>query len=500
MNQEIELKFSIQTSHLAALQASLDKLPAERQAPCVLSSVYYDTADCLLRQHDMALRVRQHNAGYEMTMKLAGRVSGGLQQRPEFSESLNSAEPDLSRFAAKMWPKGITAESLQSTIEPLFSTEFQRQRWHVNQGNSRIEVALDQGEIIAGTSREPLCELELELLSGDLNDVLALAQWLTEQQVLQINPPQYADNQPDDQAISIPPQHDDPLSESTNQPPAKLLSLRQCGLSKAARGYMLAQSAEDSWQPKPQAILLVPAKSTIEQGFEAALDLALTDWLYSEEIWLRKNVAGKAAVCHAIALLRHTLLLFNSLIPRKVSPSLRDGLNRCEALLTGQASAEQVAFSQQIAVVRLALLDWLMNRRWRSSLDDEALAKLDTSFKRFADIQLSRLAAELKKTFIRPLYHYQDQLPRLARSLDCVFLLSGAYSETRIRAWVENWQLLYQAITYDHRVDIDRYRQLSLAQPPFWLHSGIQNNQAKHRTTEKSTTQRKRNRHNGKVH
>lgn len=32
---------------------------------------------------------------------------------------------------------------------------------------SQIEIALDQGEVKAGEFAEPICELELELLSGD---------------------------------------------------------------------------------------------------------------------------------------------------------------------------------------------------------------------------------------------------------------------------------------------------------------------------------------------
>ncbi|GHK91798.1 hypothetical protein ECZU18_13790 [Escherichia coli] len=47
--------------------------------------------------------------------------------------------------------------------------------------DSRIEIALDQGEVKAGEFAEPICELELELLSGDTRAVLKLANQLVSQ-------------------------------------------------------------------------------------------------------------------------------------------------------------------------------------------------------------------------------------------------------------------------------------------------------------------------------
>lgn len=47
-------------------------------------------------------------------------------------------------------------------------------------------------------------------------------------------------------------------------------------------------------------------------------------------------------------------------------------------------------------------------------LDAKAQGKISDSFKRFADIHLSRHAAELKSVFCQPLGdRYRDQLPRL---------------------------------------------------------------------------------------
>lgn len=430
MNQEIELKFVLHPDHSEALLHELTVLSAEHLPTRSLISVYYETADNQLHQHGMGLRVRQENDHYVMTMKLAGRVTGGLCQRPEYNVPLASPQPDLCLLPVEIWPAGIDPVVCQQAIQPLFTTCFQREVWCISKGDSRIEVALDQGEINARDRRENLCELELELLEGEIADVLALAEKLT-----------------------------------------ALPGLRPGGLSKAARGYYLAQQQE--YPLKPLEILRLPGKSSTERGLEASLDLAMAHWLYHKEVWLRGNAAAKNEVRHALYLIRHSLTLFGCIVPRKASTLLRDLLSRCEALLTDDATAEQVTFSQQNNEMCLALTRWQVFRGWRGFLDEKASAKIADSFKRFGDIQLSRLTAELKTAF-SPSHasHYRDQLPRLERGLDCVYLLAGAYSGERVESWLKNWLMLYQAISTDQRSEIDRYRQRAVSQPPFWLHSG----------------------------
>ena len=102
----------------------------------------------------------------------------------------------------------------------------------VKEGDSEIEIALDRGEVKAGEHQEPICELELELLSGTTQDILTLARRLLDTGVL-----------------------------------------RQGSLSKAARGYHLAQGNEE--RPLTAlTILRVAPKASVEQGLEAALESA----------------------------------------------------------------------------------------------------------------------------------------------------------------------------------------------------------------------------------
>ncbi|MDD3800307.1 MAG: CHAD domain-containing protein, partial [Novosphingobium sp.] len=60
-------------------------------------------------------------------------------------------------------------------LQPLAETRIARTTRRLHHGQSRIEAAFDQGEIVAGDRSEPVCEIELELLSGQFPDLAALA-------------------------------------------------------------------------------------------------------------------------------------------------------------------------------------------------------------------------------------------------------------------------------------------------------------------------------------
>ncbi|XTZ38991.1 inorganic triphosphatase [Salmonella enterica] len=431
MAQEIELKFIVNSACVETLRQHLHTLTNEHIAPSQLLNIYYETPDNWLRSHDMGLRIRGFDGQYEMTMKIAGRVIGGLHQRPEYNIPLSTPELDLSRFPSEVWPEGALPADLQEQTRPLFSTDFWREKWLINSGNSRIEIGLDLGEIKAGEFTEPLCELELELLEGEAADILKQARQL-----------------------------------------ATLSGLRQGSLSKAARGYHLAQG-NLARERRPKSILNVAAKASVEQGFAAALELALAQWQYHEELWISGNEEAKQDMLDAIALLRHTLTLFGGIVPRKASAHLRDLLTQVEATLTSAVSATTAVWDAPSVMAKLLLTEWLVTNGWRRFLDDKAQAKIADSFKRFADIHLSRIAAELKKAFAQPLGDsYRDQLPRLARDIDSTLLLAGFYDRALANEWLENWQGLQHAIETRQRIEIEHFRNTAITQPPFWLHSG----------------------------
>lgn len=112
MTQEIELKFIVSDNGVEALRQHLNTLNAQHTPAGQLLNIYYETADNWLRRHDMGLRVRGDSGRYEMTLKIAGRVVGGLHQRPEYNIPLDGPELALERLPAEVWPQGSCLLSL----------------------------------------------------------------------------------------------------------------------------------------------------------------------------------------------------------------------------------------------------------------------------------------------------------------------------------------------------------------------------------------------------
>ncbi|QLS04663.1 inorganic triphosphatase [Citrobacter freundii] len=431
MTQEIELKFIVNNDAVDALRERLNTLGGEHHAPSQLLNIYYETPDGWLRSHDMGLRIRGENGRYEMTLKIAGRVMGGLHQRPEYNVALSEPELDLALLPAEVWPNGELPADLASQLQPLFSTDFNREKWLLEVDGSQIELALDLGEVKAGEFAEPLCELELELVSGDTCAVLKLANQLVAEE-----------------------------------------GLRLGSLSKAARGYHLAQGNAPR-ELRPTRILKVPAKASIEQGLEAALELALSQWQYHEELWVRGVKGAKSEVLAAMGLVRHILMLFGGNVPRKASAHLRDLLTQSEAIIAAETSAVSAVYNPQTAMAKLALTEWLVTKGWQPFLDAKAQAKIADSFKRFSDTHLSRHAAELKTVFGQPLGdQYADQIPRLTRNIDSILMLAGYYDEKVASEWIATWQGLRHAIMTRQHIEIEHYRNEAISEEPFWLHSG----------------------------
>lgn len=429
MSQEIELKFLVHPDAPEALRAALNVLAGDHTIPRKLLNIYYETPDMQLRRHDMGLRIRGVDGRYEMTMKTAGQTVGGLHQRPEYNVELAEPVLALSRFPQDMWPQGLDVASLETALAPLFRTDFEREKWVVTYGESRIEIALDQGEIQSGEFTEPLRELELELLEGRVEDVLGLAR-------------------------------------------THLLrdGLRQGSLSKAARGYHLARGNPPR-ELTPLTVLETAPKATLEQGLLAALEQALAHWQYHEELWVRGVAGAQTQVTEAVARVRHILTLFGGVVPRKASTHLREQLTAL--LLALPEATEALVWSTLAGSAKLTLTEWMVTRAWQPFLNDAARGKMDGSFKRFADTHLSRVAAELKEAFRQPPGgRYAEQLPRLERAVHTACVLAGFYTRSERQVWIDGWQALRHAIANNLIYEIEPLRKQALSAAPFWRHSG----------------------------
>ncbi len=438
MTIETELKFIASTQGASQLAERLNRWPHQHFAPQALANIYFETPDNQLRRWDMGLRIRGINQQYEMTLKTSGQTLGGLHQRPEFNVSLHNDQLDITLLPENVWPQGADVQELQQRLRPLFSTDFVREKWLVTYDNSEIEVAFDQGAVIAGELQTPLFEVELELKQGSRQALIAFAFELIRDG-----------------------------------------GLRPGSLSKAARGYHLAQgNPQKKVRPFPR--LQTEKKLNCEQGLQTMLSVLLGEWQYHEELWLEGNDDAGKRVQEILLAIREVFTLFGSMLPRKASGQLRELLLNLEQTLPG-TPAETLCFSARWSETQLALTHWLTEQPWKSVLEDKHRKKLEGSFKRFCDVMLGRVVAELKATtaeFNQPT-EYLDKSQRIHKQLLAVCLLCGAYPLATVDAWLEPWWAVLQQIHQGRYQDLPWTIRSLHRQAPFWL-----NGNESHKTGE----------------
>lgn len=174
---ETELKLSLNEADLPALRAHpLLAGPSDTQR---LLNTYFDTPAQDLQRARMAVRERLSGRDWLLTVKTAGSSVDGLSRRQEWE---GPTTPGALDFAALVDAAALAAQLMawRTDLQPLFRTDFERQRWVITHADASIEVALDQGEVsVPGTAlRAPILELELELLSGSDTVLLLVAEVL----------------------------------------------------------------------------------------------------------------------------------------------------------------------------------------------------------------------------------------------------------------------------------------------------------------------------------
>ncbi len=179
---ETELKLSVKPDQVALIQAHplLCRVPEHRQSRQRLRNCYYDTLQFDLRDNRVALRIRQTPESFIQTLKTSGNRHGGLSRRHEWEWPLATDTLDLSLLRLPEWPLD---EGVKPLLQPCFNTDFERQIWLLDwQGDTagEVEVALDLGQVIAAGKQLPICELELELKSGDESILQEIADVLSE--------------------------------------------------------------------------------------------------------------------------------------------------------------------------------------------------------------------------------------------------------------------------------------------------------------------------------
>lgn len=173
--QEIELKFQVPPARQAAVDAAVaGSGPAPRLR---LQAVYFDTPSRLLASAGMALRLRKEGQRWVQTLKCGG---GMLRFEHEVALPPGSTAPeaaDPQRHAGTEAGDRLIALLAQGgeALAPRVRTDIRRRRRVLRTRQGEVELAFDVGAIVAGERRLPVCELEIESVSGSPLAVITAA-------------------------------------------------------------------------------------------------------------------------------------------------------------------------------------------------------------------------------------------------------------------------------------------------------------------------------------
>ncbi|GAB3489256.1 CYTH domain-containing protein [Marinomonas epiphytica] len=190
MSIELELKLMIQPQHLPLVSNYLTSLVQtggeEAGKQFQLMNAYFDTPQGVLRETGIALRIRAIDQRYIQTVKTRGSSRIGMHARGEWEWDIEQDSLDLSLLNSIPLPQALSQAGWREELQEVFRTDFSRRIWQVSNDKSKIEVVMDQGEVVSSHGLDEICELELELKEGSEQALYELALNIAERIPVQV--------------------------------------------------------------------------------------------------------------------------------------------------------------------------------------------------------------------------------------------------------------------------------------------------------------------------
>lgn len=258
---EIELKLSMSPEAMARLRRS-SALRDCASSPLVrkkLLSVYFDTPKHDLFASGISLRVRRTGKQHIRTIKIGTAIEAGLSQPREHEQAVARIDPALDSIDDDELRDVLMRRIDGQTVAPVFETVITRSTCNLEAPDaSLIELALDNGAVIAGEHRTEFSEAELELKQGAPHALLTIAETLLDRV---------------------------PFTAST--------------LSKAQRGYALLASAEQASSGSGPVAETSQSRSKLKPKLEGTMNV-------SEALREIGRAAASQILTHLDGTLSHT--------------------------------------------------------------------------------------------------------------------------------------------------------------------------------------------------
>jgi len=186
---ENEIKLLARHEDIDALLHSplLKKFGTAAPVEHLLFDTYFDTPERELRSRHASLRLRKAGDTRLQTLRTGNGTDGGLHRRKEYELPVAGDWPALSPLRKLVGRKStlnglLHSRNLKARLGPVFSTRITRTIFPLKLARGdTVECAVDVGEIIGNGATVPVCEVELELKSGELANLVDFALELTKE-------------------------------------------------------------------------------------------------------------------------------------------------------------------------------------------------------------------------------------------------------------------------------------------------------------------------------
>lgn len=148
-----------------------------------MHAIYLDTQDNALMKKEIAFRVRHEYSKYVATLKWGGSAEEGLHVRGELNVPVDEGfleAPTLEVFKGSEIYDEIADVAGSKKLVSVMEMNFVRREIRLDTSLSIDVLSVDEGEIKTADGTLPLLELEIELYTGDKDDMIALGRKLEE--------------------------------------------------------------------------------------------------------------------------------------------------------------------------------------------------------------------------------------------------------------------------------------------------------------------------------
>lgn len=187
---EIELKYGVPNKEI------MDKIwddqwirqieEADTREDILMKAAYFDTEDRILSANDIAFRVRMEGKKIVASLKWSDKTPSfsGLHIREEINVPVDddacfiSPKPDI--FKESKEGRDLLEVVGDSPLVNILEMTFIRKKVRLDNEECICELSLDNGKIVTDKNEEVISELEIELFSGEQDELLKIGQTIAE--------------------------------------------------------------------------------------------------------------------------------------------------------------------------------------------------------------------------------------------------------------------------------------------------------------------------------